>query len=85
MVKVTTSDYLDVSKLIKQIRLKKKISQERLGQKIGVTGKTVSAYELGRINPTLDNFIKILHLGGLVLDIKEDIYKTPKKLTIPLS
>ncbi len=36
---------------IKKIRDKNKLSQKRFGQKIGVSAKTISAYETGRITP----------------------------------
>jgi DNA-binding XRE family transcriptional regulator len=29
------------------------MSQDRFGKKIGVSGKTISAYETGKITPTL--------------------------------
>ena len=76
---------LSVPTIIKHIRDKRNLSQDKLGRKIGVCGKTVSAYEAGRIQPTLGNFLMILNVGGYSLELKEDIYKTPKDLTIPLS
>ncbi len=38
---------------IKQIRERNKLSQERFGKKIGISGKAVSAYETGRATPSL--------------------------------
>ncbi|MFZ5424717.1 MAG: helix-turn-helix transcriptional regulator [Patescibacteria group bacterium] len=38
---------------IKEIRDKYKLSQERFGNKIGVSGKTISAYETGKCIPPL--------------------------------
>lgn len=79
------SDFVEVPILIKTIRNRKNCSQKKLGSRVGVSEKTISAYERGKITPPLETFIKLLSVGGYSLDIKEDIYKTPKKLTIPLS
>ncbi len=77
-------DFIDIPAIIRAIRIKKKISQRSFGKKVGVTDKVISAYENGRNLPPIDVFIKILNVGGYCLDIKEDIYKTPKQLTVPL-
>lgn len=42
-----------IGKKIKLIRIKYNLSQDRFGYKIGVSGKTVSAYETGRTIPSL--------------------------------
>lgn len=44
---------------IKKIRSKHKLSQRRFGYKIGLTGKTISAYETGKCTPTLKVLDKI--------------------------
>ena len=44
---------------IKRIRDKNKLSQTRFGSRIGVSGKTVSAYEKGKISPTYKVLEKI--------------------------
>jgi transcriptional regulator with XRE-family HTH domain len=44
---------MEIGKEIKNLRLKLNMSQERFGHKIGVSGKTISAYEKGTIKPTL--------------------------------
>ena len=38
---------------IKDLRIKNKLSQKRFGHKIGISGKTVSAYETGKCTPPL--------------------------------
>lgn len=43
----------EMCKKIKDLRLSKNMSQSRFGQKIGVSGKTISAYETGRAYPSL--------------------------------
>lgn len=41
----------EIGNKVKEIRNKFNLSQERFGKKIGVSGKTVSAYETGRAVP----------------------------------
>jgi transcriptional regulator with XRE-family HTH domain len=69
--------------IIKQIRKKKKLSQDKLGLLLGVNGGTVGAYENGRISPTIKGFLTILNVGGYTIQLVEDIYKTPKELKFP--
>lgn len=38
---------------IKQLRIQNQLSQKRFGYKIGVSGKTISAYENGKCIPPL--------------------------------
>lgn len=42
-----------ISKQIKELRKKHNLSQNRFGMRIGVTGKSVSAYETGKGTPSL--------------------------------
>jgi transcriptional regulator with XRE-family HTH domain len=44
---------------IKSLRVGLNMSQERFGKKIGITGKTISAYETGRCAPPLKILEKI--------------------------
>ena len=69
--------------IIKKIRKKKKLSQVELARLIGVNNKTISAYEKGRISPSVKSFLTILNVGGFTIKLVEDIYKTPKELVIP--
>ncbi len=55
----------DLSKQLRDIRISKNLSQERFGKKIGKSGKTISAYESGRISPTL----KVLDSISQVYDV----------------
>jgi len=50
---------MEIGNQIKILRLKLNMSQDRFGKKIGVSGKTVSAYEKGKINPALTVLEKI--------------------------
>ena len=43
----------DFGNKIKQFRLSKNMSQERFGKKIGLSGKSISAYETGICKPSL--------------------------------
>ena len=49
----------DLAKSIKNIRLKQNLSQKRFGHKIGISGKTISAYERGKCIPPLKVLEKI--------------------------
>ena len=44
---------------IKNLRVQHKLSQQRFGFKIGISGKTISAYENGKCLPTLKVLEKI--------------------------
>lgn len=44
---------------IKNLRVQNKLSQQRFGFKIGISGKTISAYENGKCLPTLKVLEKI--------------------------
>ncbi|MBD3366112.1 helix-turn-helix domain-containing protein [candidate division WWE3 bacterium] len=46
-------------KQIKNLRKEQGLSQSRFGQKIGISGKTVSAYETGKVVPPLKVLEKI--------------------------
>lgn len=85
MSKYTLEDFINLPETIKTLRKKKGLSQARLGSKVGVSSKTICAYERNQIYPSIEVLFKIMNACGYVFEIKEDIYKTPKKLTIPLS
>ena len=48
-----------IGEKIKQIRSTYNLSQNRFGVKIGLTGKTISAYETGKCQPPLKVLDKI--------------------------
>ncbi|MEN9389633.1 MAG: hypothetical protein RLY61_717 [Candidatus Parcubacteria bacterium] len=50
-----------VAHSIKDLRIKTKLSQKRFGYKIGISGKTISAYETGKCTPPLKVLEKISH------------------------
>ena len=60
---------------IKSIRNKHKLSQQRFGKKIGVSGKSISAYEKGTIKPSQKVMDKISIIYGENINQKIDKYK----------
>mgnify|MGYP003939497845 CR=1 FL=1 len=49
-----------IGQKIKRIRDNHNLSQDRFGKKIGLSGKTISAYETGRTNPPIKILQKIV-------------------------
>lgn len=83
MSKYTLEDYINLPETIKKLRKSKKMSQKRLGKKVGVTDKTICAYENGLIKPPVEVLFNIFFSCGYCLDVKENIFKTPKKINLP--
>lgn len=50
---------MEIGRQIKNLRLKLNISQDRFGKRIGLTGKTISAYETGKISPPIEVLSRI--------------------------
>lgn len=50
---------MDIGSKIKEIRTKKKISQRKLAEKIGVSGQFISLVEIGNSAPSIDTLNKI--------------------------
>lgn len=57
-----------IEKRIKQLRINQKISQQELGNILGVTKVSVSCYENGKRVPSLDTLIKIAEYFNTSLD-----------------
>lgn len=55
---------LHIKERIKNLRLKLNMSQDRFGKKIGLSGKTVSAYETGKCTPPLKVLEKVSRIYG---------------------
>ena len=53
---------------LREIREKKGISQKGLGEKLGLADTTISSYERGLCDPSVDNLIKIAD----ILDVSVD-------------
>ena len=70
-----------ISDNIKAERIKHKMSQEELAGKLYVTRQTVSNYETGKSNPSLDGIIYICDYLGITLCEFFDVdSKNPAKL-----
>lgn len=71
-----------IGKRIQDLRKSRKMSQEQLAEKMGISPKYLSSIERGKENPTLDTFIKLA--AALETEIAElfDIAaeKSPKEL-----
>ena len=55
-----------IGKRIKKVRDTYNLSQKRFGKKIGISSKTISAYETGRITPTykvLENISEVYNVN----------------------
>ena len=58
----------DLGKKIRQARQKAGLSQRELGRKIGLSDKTVSAYELNRATPPISKLKKIAEATNVSLN-----------------
>ena len=61
------------SNKIKCLRDANNLSQERFGSKVGVSGKTISAYETGKSKPSLkvlESISKVFHANLTLNDIQ---------------
>lgn len=57
-----TNSVLDLAQKLKRARVLTGLSQKELGKKLGVSDKTISAYELGRAIPPLPTLQKIAEI-----------------------
>jgi len=53
---------------LKRLRQRRKLSQEALAEKVGISSKYVSSIERGKENPTLDIMIKLAHTLGVEME-----------------
>ena len=83
MSKYNLEDFINLPDVIKSIRKKKKLSQLKLAHKLGISVKTISGYETNRIHPPINIFFEIINIGGLAVEVKENIYKSPKPIELP--
>ena len=61
--------------IIKNMRVKKKLTQEELGKKIGVGKSTISSYEKEKIMPPIGTFFQIC----AICDV-EILFKTSEQV-----
>lgn len=57
-----------IGKRIKEARKKKNLSQEKLGNLLGVSKVSICGYENGSRTPTMENFIDLIN----ILDLEPD-------------
>lgn len=67
----------NLGKIVKEGRLNKKMSQDELGKKIGVTRYTISSWESGSSGPTFTQFLDLI--DTLDLDIVDTFEKSTGK------
>lgn len=65
---------------IKRLRQERKLSQESLAERVGISPKYVSSIERGKENPTLDIVIKLA--GALHVEV-EDVFTVVQEETDP--
>ena len=58
-----------IGKIIEQARKKKGLTQKGLGEKLGIGEPTVSKYESGKQNPTVETLQRIADVLGVELNI----------------
>ncbi|MDN4593541.1 helix-turn-helix domain-containing protein [Polycladomyces subterraneus] len=59
---------MDFPSRLKQLRRQKNLTQEQLGQQVGVTKVSISLYESGRRNPDLETITKIADVLEVSVD-----------------
>lgn len=61
-VEVTQMDLVQIGKFIAELRRQQELTQEQLGEKIGVTNKTVSRWENGNYLPSAEVLLELSQL-----------------------
>jgi transcriptional regulator with XRE-family HTH domain len=59
-----------VGQLIKETRKAKRLTQEELGEKLGIGKTTINRYESGKHNITVETLSRVLEAMGAKLSIK---------------
>jgi len=67
-VEVIQMDLVQIGKFIAELRKEQKLTQEQLGEKIGVTNKTVSRWENGNYLPPADVLLVMSQLFDVSLN-----------------
>ena len=75
---------MTLNKVIKTLRLRKEWTQYELAQKIGVTPKMISFYELGERNPSKKTQQKLANAFGITLEGLVGMNETEKKEKEPM-
>ena len=61
-------DLVQIGKFIAELRKEQSLTQEQLGEKLGVTNKTVSRWENGNYLPPADILLAMSQMFGVRLD-----------------
>ncbi len=61
-------DIYQFSKIVKDLRNARKLTQGQVAEAIGITYQSYQAYELGIALPTLENFVKLADFFEVSLD-----------------
>ena len=75
---------MTLNRAIKTLRLRKEWTQYELAQKIGVTPKMISFYELGERNPSKKTQQKLANAFGITLEGLVNMKETEKKGKEPM-
>ena len=65
---VTQMDLTKIGNFIAELRKKQKLTQEQLGEKLGVTNKTVSRWETGTYLPPAEALLAMSELFGVSIN-----------------
>lgn len=65
---VTQMDLIKIGNFIAELRKKQKLTQEQLGEKLGVTNKTVSRWETGTYLPPAEALLAMSELFGVSIN-----------------
>ena len=55
-------------KRLKELRIEKGLSQQKLGENLGFCNQTISFWEIGNREPDLDTLLKIAHYFDVSLE-----------------
>lgn len=74
-------DQEKVGKFIAQLRRERGMTQEKLGERLGVTNKTVSRWETGRYMPDVDKLLELSELLGVSVNelLSGERLETPER------
>lgn len=67
-----------IGKRIKEARIKKNLSQEQLGNMLGVSKVSICGYEKGTRTPTMENFLDLIK----ILELEPDYVLGRDKLVV---
>ena len=57
-----------IGQFLKELRREKKLTQEELGEKVGVTNKTISKWENGNYMPPIDVLMQLSEIHNVTIN-----------------